>query len=203
MLTIEKEWMQLVGVDRFDLIFDHQVSVRPVFRITVWISVKLSCLPKTPQKGMNAILTAAQFFCMIPPSTRPKWAQKMSGLLARPCGRLVCHEFPTGKHVSRGGPPFFAALWCYDLHLTYPGNEKVIDYENQVLDVDQGPIPSGCLGLTMLARSMVEDSNTTRMLRGGENGRDWVSVWAPTLGGVKRKASLFKGSKVDLLDQTG
>ncbi|ROV96831.1 hypothetical protein VMCG_07929 [Cytospora schulzeri] len=139
------------------------------------------------------------FFCAIPPTARPKWAARMQQLLARPDGRLVCLEFPTGRNLKEGGPPYSAAFWYYQLHLTNPGNEEVIKYEveNDLkhpetgadLSLMQKPYysinmdaanPRGD-GLTMLARFKPRETHEAGQSEDGKFGRDWVSVpKAPT-----------------------
>lgn len=44
------------------------------------------------------------FLCALPPPLRPKWAARMSQLLA-PKGTLICTEYPLGKDPRLGGPP--------------------------------------------------------------------------------------------------
>lgn len=45
------------------------------------------------------------FLCALPPPLRPKWAARMSQLLA-PQGTLICTQYPLGKDPRLGGPPF-------------------------------------------------------------------------------------------------
>lgn len=45
------------------------------------------------------------FLCALPPPLRPRWAARMSQLLA-PGGILICTEYPLGKDPRLGGPPF-------------------------------------------------------------------------------------------------
>ncbi|KAL1849438.1 hypothetical protein Daus18300_013262 [Diaporthe australafricana] len=145
------------------------------------------------------------FFCAIPPSARPKWAARMQQLLARPNGRLVCLEFPTGKHPSTGGPPHSAAFWFYQLHLSNPGNEQVITYGEKkpsahhatVQDADDAHkgytidttagISSGP-GLTVVVRFKPHITHESGQSYKGTFGRDWVSIWGHSLGrgGKKR-----------------
>lgn len=128
----------------------------------------------------------------------------MQQLLARPDGRLVCLEFPTGRHLKEGGPPYSAALWFYQLHLTHPGNQEVIRYEvekdlkHPVTGEDLGPSqkpyysinmdagnPFGG-GLSMLARFKPRKTHEAGQSEDGKFGRDWVSVWGPSLGRAGR-----------------
>lgn len=127
---------------------------------------------------------------MLHPSARPRWAQRMCDLLARPHGRLICREHPTGKLAESGGPPYFAPFWCYQLHLAHPGNKRVIDYGRKVLDVSGETVPSSRPGLTMLARFELQAFNGSD---NSANGNDWVSIWGFALG---------QGRASDLLPST-
>lgn len=120
--------------------------------------------------------------------------------LARPNGRLVCLEFPTGRHLKDSGPPYSAAFWFYQLHLANPGNEEVIKYELKkdfkhpytgkdlkytqeqyyTINMEAGN-PYGD-GLAMLARFKPEQTHKEGQSEDGKFGRDWISVWGPSLG---------------------
>lgn len=123
----------------------------------------------------------------------------MQQLLARPSGRLICLEFPTGKHPSTGGPPYSAAFWFYQLHLSNPGNEQIITYgeKNQPADqasgenIDQSQrewtinANSGTStgpGLAMILRFKPNVTHESGQSYQGSFGRDWVSVWGHSLG---------------------
>ncbi|KAG8158513.1 hypothetical protein KVR01_011635 [Diaporthe batatas] len=136
------------------------------------------------------------FFCAIPPSSRPKWAARMQQLLARPNGRLVCLEFPTGKHPSTGGPPHSAAFWFYQLHLSNPGNEQIITYEKKHpaeqdprQDAGQGQEwavtphagTSSGPGFAMITRFKPSITHACGQDSQGSFGRDWISVWGHSL----------------------
>lgn len=139
------------------------------------------------------------FFCAIPPSSRPRWAARMQQLLAQPNGRLVCLEFPTGKHPSTGGPPHSAAFWFYQLHLANPGNEQVITYGKEKHSAAQDPGQdvgevtlqewainpnagtSTAPGLAMIARFKPSVTHECGRNYQGPFGRDWVSVWGHSL----------------------
>lgn len=146
----------------------------------------------------------SQFFCAIPPSARPKWAARMQQLLARPSGRLVCLEFPTGKHPSTGGPPHSAAFWFYQLHLSNPGNEQVITYGEKKPSAHQDPEQdadhahkdyainteagtSSGPGLTMMVRFKPQKTHESGQSYDGVFGRDWVSIWGHSLGHAVKK----------------
>lgn len=145
------------------------------------------------------VLTDSQFFCAIPPSSRPQWATRMQQLLARPSGRLVCLEFPTGKHPSTGGPPHSAAFWFYQLHLSNPGNDQVITYGEKKDSTSQGPGrdidqtqnewtinanagTSTGPGLAMIVRFKPNVTHESGQSYQGSFGRDWVSIWGHSLG---------------------
>lgn len=122
----------------------------------------------------------------------------MQQLLAQPKGRLVCLEFPTGKHLSTGGPPHSAAFWFYQLHLSNPGNEQVITYGEKKHSTQQSPekgtdqeqkewvinpnagISTGP-GLGMIARFKPNVTHECGQSYQGSFGRDWVSVWGHSL----------------------
>lgn len=131
---------------------------------------------------------------MINPSARARWAQRMCDLLARPHGRLICHEWPTGTLLESGGPPYFAPSWCYQLHLTYPGNEKVIDYNKKAIDTSPETTSLGDLGLAMLGRCEMQAPDSKGKVL---NGSDWVSIWGPSVGSMKRKKSPPHGQDVE------
>ncbi|KAK2615933.1 hypothetical protein N8I77_002654 [Diaporthe amygdali] len=151
------------------------------------------------------------FFCAIPPSARPKWAARMQQLLARPNGRLVCLEFPTGKHPSTGGPPHSAAFWFYQLHLSNPGNEQIITYSEPKNpaqndhEQDDDQVQNQCTinanagafsgpGLAMIVRFKPNETHGSGQSYDGAFGRDWVSVWGHSLNGARMNPD--KGSEV-------
>lgn len=101
--------------------------------------------------------------------------------LARPHGKLLCQETAFEKDFSQGGPPYGAALWCYQLHLTYPGNDRVIDYVKGVIDLSPETTSTSGPGLTQYVRFRTADLDT-----GGERDVEtWMSIWGPALGGVR------------------
>src|SRR3569833_127970 len=81
----------------FDLIFDYTVSF--------YLSCFLLERPSDELTPGCVSLSQKQFFCALPPSARPKWAARMSQLLA-PDGRLVCLQWPSIKPPSEPGPPW-------------------------------------------------------------------------------------------------
>lgn len=137
----------------------------------------------------------------------------MQQLLARPSGRLICLEFPTGKHPSDGGPPHSAAFWFYQLHLANPGNEKIITYgegmpwvlRNPRKDINQSQkdwiinlnaAASAGPGLAMIMRLKPSVTHESGQSYGGTFGRDWLSVWGHSLGsGLTNTATTSEVSK--------
>lgn len=135
----------------------------------------------------------------------------MHQLLARPNGRLVCLEFPTGRQIQDGGPPYSAAFWFYQLHLTHPGNEEVIKYEvnkdfkdprtgvdlrytqKQYNSINKDACSPYDDGLTMLARFKPKETHKEGQSEDGKFGRDWVSVWGPPLGRPQQGSEQEKG----------
>ncbi|KAL4808407.1 S-adenosyl-L-methionine-dependent methyltransferase [Aspergillus unguis] len=68
------------------------------------------------------------FFCALPPSMRPAWAQRHTQLLApSPHGNLVCLEFPRHKDPLQHGPPYSSPSEAYMEHLSHPGEEIAYD----------------------------------------------------------------------------
>ncbi|KAH7025870.1 S-adenosyl-L-methionine-dependent methyltransferase [Microdochium trichocladiopsis] len=57
------------------------------------------------------------FGCALPPSARPQWANRLSSLLLRPGGRLVCLEFPSTKSPDEPGPPWAMPPGVYERYL--------------------------------------------------------------------------------------
>lgn len=134
----------------------------------------------------------------------------MQQLLARPSGRLICLEFPTGKHPSTGGPPHSAAFWFYQLHLANPGNEQIITYgegkpsaqQNPGKGIDQSQkdwtinlnagISAGP-GLAMILRYKPGVTHESGQSYQGPFGRDWLSVWGHSLGSGLPKTATTSG----------
>lgn len=125
---------------------------------------------------------------MIHPSKRARWAERVRDLLVRPSGRLVCLEFPT-KMTSELGPPYCASFWHYQLHLSYPGNERVVNYETKVIDTSSNVTSSSGSGLTMLARFPPPFTHNGADSENGPRGRGWISIWGLNLGGEKPATS--------------
>lgn len=110
----------------------------------------------------------------------------MVDLVARPQGRLLCREIPSYKDVQAGGPFYSAAPWFYHLHLTYPGNDKVVDYVRGVMDLSPETTSTGGTGLVQLARFSAKD---VQEFKAGKEMLTWMSIWGPGLGGVVRQTT--------------
>ncbi|KAI5803513.1 S-adenosyl-L-methionine-dependent methyltransferase [Peziza echinospora] len=54
------------------------------------------------------------FLCALEPSMREDWARRMTHLLKRGSGVLVCLEFPLYKEFGSGGPPWALRSDVYD-----------------------------------------------------------------------------------------
>lgn len=128
----------------------------------------------------------------------------MQQLLARPDGRLVCLEFPTGRKLEEGGPPYSAAFWFYQLHLTNPGREQVIRYETdggigstKVHSINMDAVNRCSDGLAMMARFRPEEIREVGRDGDGKFGRDWVSVWGPSLGRPDRDQKKSREEQMD------
>lgn len=117
------------------------------------------------------------FLCALPPSARPRWAKRMSELLAQD-GRLVCLEWP---HPSirdpKTGPPWVLTPELYLALLARPG-EDVKYGENGPPELDSTetapPSETGLKRLAHLTPSETHKAGKT------EEGKvlDRVGVWA-------------------------
>lgn len=108
------------------------------------------------------------FLCALPPELRPKWAKRMSELLA-PNGRLVCLEFPLAKPPATGGPPHGLSSELYVQLFKQPG--AAMKYgEDGYVQAEGGEVDAK----TGLVR--VEHWQPERTHDVGK-GKDWVSVW--------------------------
>lgn len=152
------------GSGTFDLIFDYTVSFVIRYRHT----------------GLESSLTHAfaQFLCALPPEARPLWAKRTTGLLSHHANsRLICLEFPIGKPMSEGGPPW--GLWpeTYEALLAAPGEE--IKYEE-----DGSGIPCAAAAtrpqVEALHRLCLVKPNRTHSSGTAEDGsvKDFISVWS-------------------------
>lgn len=108
----------------------------------------------------------------------------MTKLLARPHGRLVCRETPQDKDIRLNGPPFGAGLWFYQLHLAHPGNHKVVDYLQGVIDLSPEATATSGPGLTQVVRYLATDVDDAEE----EEIKTWISIWSHALGGPRPNA---------------
>ncbi|KAK4191242.1 thiol methyltransferase [Podospora australis] len=114
------------------------------------------------------------FFVALPPDMRPRWAKRMSELLSRPEGRLICLEWPLRRDPAAGGPPWGVTAETYEAHLLRPGEE--VEYDERgyaVLPADKKPSE---MGLKRLARFQPARTHPAGY---DEEGRmmDYLSVW--------------------------
>jgi SAM-dependent methyltransferase len=76
------------------------------------------------------------FLCAIPPQLRPKWAARMSSLLA-PGGSLICLEFPLAKSPALGGPPHGLSSDLYVQLFKRPGDDVKYGDDGYVVSEDR------------------------------------------------------------------
>ncbi|KAG5914103.1 hypothetical protein E4U53_004709, partial [Claviceps sorghi] len=112
------------------------------------------------------------FLCALPPSARPNWSSRITQLLA-PSGHLICLEFPSGKPLSEGGPPWGLTPEVYEALLSAPGTPVAYhdDTGRPVERVPAKPHPRALHRLSLI--------KPTRTHEGGEEvpGRHMISVW--------------------------
>ncbi|RPA79062.1 S-adenosyl-L-methionine-dependent methyltransferase, partial [Ascobolus immersus RN42] len=78
------------------------------------------------------------FFCAMPPSRRPDWAQRMSELVKKG-GNLICLEFPLGKPAETQGPPWGVTEEAYAEILSAVGFKRLERYEpEKVHEIGKG-----------------------------------------------------------------
>ncbi|KAL6904898.1 S-adenosyl-L-methionine-dependent methyltransferase [Trichoderma evansii] len=115
------------------------------------------------------------FLCALQPSERPKWAKRMSQLLA-PSGQLICLEYPSGKPLSLQGPPWGVWPEVYEALLANPG--EPVEY------TDDGNIKSSITHKQphpdALHRVCLVKPPRTHKAGLNEDGsvRDFISVWS-------------------------
>jgi len=108
------------------------------------------------------------FLCALPPPLRPKWAKRISQLLAAQ-GSLITLEFPTYKHPSTGGPPWGLQPELYEVLLAAPGEEVEYDAEGYVVQNEER-LRRG-KGLKRVAHWQPERTHEIG------KGTDWVGIW--------------------------
>lgn len=106
------------------------------------------------------------FLCALPPALRPKWAKRMSELLA-PDGHLICLQFPLAKPPSTGGPPHGLSDDLYIELFKRPGDEVKYDGDGYAVRSDR-KIENGL--------SRIAHWSPARTHQAGM-GTDRVSVW--------------------------
>ncbi|RFU72896.1 thiol methyltransferase 2 [Trichoderma arundinaceum] len=123
--------------------------------------------------GFSSVLQ--QFLCALQPSERPRWAKRMSQLLA-PGGQLICLEFPSGKPLSQQGPPWGVWPEVYEALLAYPGEpvEYTDDGNVKPSETPQQPHPDALHRVCLVKPPRTHKAGTN------EDGsvRDFISVWS-------------------------
>ena len=109
------------------------------------------------------------FLCALDPSLRPRWAKRMSQLLA-PSGRLICAEYPLGKPPSSGGPPHGLERALYDQLFAKPGEEVKYDENGKVREFHISDKSDAAL-------VKIDEWVPTRYFDTMQ-GKIWMSVWA-------------------------
>ena len=97
----------------------------------------------------------------------------MASLLA-PKGRLVCLEFPSGKALSEGGPPWGVSPELYEALLAAPGEGVQYGDSGEVVDVPS-PKPRDA-GLHRLSLIKPPRTHKAGMNEDG-SVQDFISVW--------------------------
>ena len=108
------------------------------------------------------------FLCALDPSLRPRWAKRMSQLLA-PGGRLICAEYPLGKPPASGGPPHGLTRALYEQLFAKPGEEVKYNGGGIVCEDRSGETAEEAL-------VKVDEWEPERSFEGMQ-GKIWVSVW--------------------------
>jgi len=108
------------------------------------------------------------FLCALPPELRPKWANRMSELLA-PTGHLICLEFPLSKPPKSGGPPHGLTAELYEQLLAWPGRE--VNYNLGGYVVEDRSLGHADDALVRMARWKAERTHEVG------KGSDHVSIW--------------------------
>ncbi|KAI9167710.1 putative thiol methyltransferase 2 [Paramyrothecium foliicola] len=128
----------------------------------------------TEGTGQFDLIFDYTFLCALPPDVRPQWAKRMTELLT-PKGRLICLEFPSGKALSEGGPPW--GLWpeTYEALLTNPGDPVSYNDDGTVVDTPSPKPRDDALHRLSLIKP-------TRTHKAGTNDdgsiRDFISIWS-------------------------
>lgn len=106
---------------------------------------------------------------------RPKWAQRIDALLS-PKGRLVCLEFPSGKPLRDGGPPWGLNPEVYEALLAAPG--EPVQYD-EAGDGSVVSLPSPKPRDDAIRRLSLIKPARTHKAGTNEDGtvKDFISVW--------------------------
>src|SRR5687768_4774617 len=95
--------------------------------------------------------------------------------LLSPKGRLVCLEYPSGKALSEGGPPW--GLWpeTYEALLASPGDPVTYNDDGTIVDTPSPkPRDAALHRLSLIKPTRTHQAGTN------EDGtvRDFISVWS-------------------------
>ncbi|KAG5969682.1 hypothetical protein E4U55_002026 [Claviceps digitariae] len=115
------------------------------------------------------------FLCALPPSERPAWSSRITQLL-HPSGHLICLEFPSGKPLSDGGPPWGLTPEVYEALLGAPGMPVLYreDGSGRPLDdVSAKPHPGALHRLSLMKPARTHGMAVAE----GDNERHMISVW--------------------------
>ncbi|RSL81308.1 hypothetical protein CEP51_005927 [Fusarium floridanum] len=114
------------------------------------------------------------FLCALPREARPRWAKRMTDLLAHD-GRLVCLEWPSTKPMSANGPPWGVSPELYEALLSAPGEEIAYNDDGTVHDDPiSKPWADALHRLSLIKPPRTHKAGT------GEDGAvlDFISVWS-------------------------
>lgn len=140
-------------------------------------------VPPTTDEKFDLIFDYT-FLCALPRELRPKWAKRMSELLA-PDGFLVCLEWPLQKSPKEGGPPHGLSAELYEELLRKPGQEVEYDDDDDdgegyvVVSAGNSTTTSGGGGGDGRAKNALVRLERYRPSRTHEAGKDsdFISIW--------------------------
>lgn len=129
----------------------------------------------TDGSGKFDLIFDYTFLCALPLDLRPQWARRMSDLVHGK-GRLVCLEFPSGKALREGGPPWGLSPEVYEALLGAPGEPIAYDKDGDGTVVS---IPSPKPRDHALQRLCLVKPPRTHAAGVAEDGsvKDFISVW--------------------------
>lgn len=96
--------------------------------------------------------------------------------LVHPSGHLICLEFPSGKPLSDGGPPWGLTPEVYEALLGAPGSPVTYGPDGGVVEaMPAKPDPNAMHRLSIIKPARTHKAGMD------EDGtvRDFISVWAP------------------------